>query len=194
MKPVLKAKTRILAIWIALIIFSFLFFVDIKTVWMAFVSLFKRETLVVFGHGYSWGDILRICRDFPVFGSGLGTFANISAMYKTIVDQKLFVYAHNDSLQLLSETGIVGGAIILVFFTHYFRSLLALWMKRRDTYAVCMVFAAAASLSVMLAYSFLDFNLHIPANALLFFIIMGLAYRIAFSQFTQNDEIRPGLE
>lgn len=192
-KDTLKNKTGILAIWIVVVMLSLFLFLDIKIVWEALGTLFKKDMLVVLGHGYSWGDIVRIWKDFPVFGSGLGTFANMSGMYKSTADQSLFVYAHNDGLQLLSETGLAGGILILLFFVQYFRFLSRVWMKRRDTYAVCMVFGAVASLSVMLAYSFLDFNLHIPSNALLFFVIMGLACRIAFTQFMEKDEIRPAL-
>jgi O-antigen ligase len=193
-KVALKERTVILTVWIAVILISFLFLIDTKIVWKALVSLFKKETLVVLGHGYSWGDIVRIWKDFPAFGSGLGTFVNMSGIYKSTVNQNLFVYAHNDYLQLLSEAGLAGAVLIFLFFTQYFRSLLGVWMKRRDTYAVCMVFGAVASLSVMLVYSFLDFNLHIPANALLFIIILGLAYRIAFTQFREKNEVRPGME
>jgi O-antigen ligase len=192
-KGALKEKSGILTIWIVVIILSFLFFIDTKIVWEALASLFKKETMVILGHGYSWGDIVRIWKDFPVFGTGLGTFANMSGMYKSTVDQNLFVYAHNDCLQLLSETGLLGGFLIFLFFMQYFRSLFKVWSKRHDTYAVCMVFGATASLFVMSAYSFLDFNLHIPANALLFFVIMGLACRIAFTQFMQNNELHPDL-
>jgi len=117
----------------------------------------------------------------------------MSAMYKSTADQSLFIYAHNDYLQLLSETGLAGGFFIFLFFVQYFRSLFKVWMNRRDHYAVCIVFGAMASLFVMLVYSFLDFNLHIPANALLFSVITGLAYRIAFTQFIQNNEARPGV-
>jgi O-antigen ligase len=193
-KATLMEKTGILAIWLAVVILSFFFFVDIQVVWQALASLFKKETLVVLGHGYSWGDIIRIWKDFPIFGTGLGTFANVSGMYKSTAQQSLFVYAHNDYLQLLSETGLAGAFFIFLFFMQYFRSLFRIWIKRHDTYAVCMVFGATASLFVMLVYSFLDFNLHIPANALLFFVIMGLAYRIAITQFVQNNnEVRPSL-
>ena len=190
---VLKEKSGIITIWIIMVILSILFFVDIKIVWESLSSLLKKETLVILGHGYSWGDIVRIWKDFPVFGTGLGTFVNMSGMYKSTAYQSLFVYAHNDCLQLLSETGLLGGGLIFLFFMQYFRSLFKAWFKRRDTYAVCMVFGATASLSVMLAYSFLDFNLHIPANALLFFVIMGLACRIVSTQFIQKNEVCPGL-
>jgi len=192
-RPALRQKTRMLTIWISVIILSFLFFVDIKVVWGALASLFKKDALVVLGHGYSWGDIMRIWRDFPVFGTGLGTFVNVSGMYKSTAFQNQFVYAHNDYLQLLSEVGLAGTLFLFLFFMQYFRSLFKVWMKRRDAYAVCMVFAATASLFVMLVYSFLDFNLHIPANALLFFVIMGVAFRIAFTQFIEKDEVRPNL-
>lgn len=119
----LKRKSKILTLWIIVALLSFVFLIDTKVVLGALSSLFKKETLVVLGHGYSWGDIVRIWQDFPIFGSGLGTFANLSAMYKSTADQSLFVYAHNDYLQLLSETGLWGVFFISLFFLQYFRFL-----------------------------------------------------------------------
>ena len=188
-KDSLRDKTKILYVWIAVIICAFVFFTDTQIVWERLTSLFKKETLVVLGHGYSWKDILRIGRDFPLFGTGLGTFGSISSMYKTTPQQSVFTYAHNDYLQLLSETGILGFLFLSLFFIFYFRSVLKIWLTRHDTYVVCLVFGGLASLFGMLVYSFLDFNLHIPANALLFFVILGLVYRLAFSRFNPNDDV-----
>lgn len=146
-----------------------------------------HKGLPILGHGYPWYDILRIWLDFPIFGTGLGTFAHISSQYKTVPAQVRFLYAHNDYLQLLSEVGIIGVAIIFVFFVLYFKELLKMWFARRNTEIAGLVLGGIAALWAMLLYSLLDFNLHIPANALLFFIIMALIYRLVFIRFKEND-------
>jgi O-antigen ligase len=114
---------------------------------------------------------IRIWRDFPFFGTGLGTFGSISSMYKTTLDQVLYTHAHNDYLELLSNTGLVGFILVALFFGLYFKIIIKAWLKRNNDYVVCLGLGGICSILGMLVYSLLDFNLQIPANALLFFII-----------------------
>jgi len=188
LKETLKERAPVLIIWFLLILLLFIFFLKAGVVWNRLATLFKRESFVVLGHGYSWLDVLRIWRDFPIFGTGLGTFGSISAMYKSLSGQGLYVYAHNDYLQLLSEAGLAGFIIAAIFFGLYLFSTIKLWLKRREPYVVCLALGGICSILGMLIYSLLDFNLHIPAVALLFFIIMGLVYRIILLE--RKDEAR----
>ena len=182
-KDSLKTKTKTLSLW-AFILFSLsIFFIEAKVARERLATLFQKETFIIFGHGYSWLDTLKIGRDFPVFGTGMGTFGSISSMYKTSAIQNLFTYAHNDCLQLLSEVGLVGCIFVSLFFIFYFIAVFKMWFKRHDSYVVCLVLGGIASIFAILLYSILDFNLHIPAHALLFFVIMGLVYRLVYSRF-----------
>jgi O-antigen ligase len=182
-KDSLKAEVRTLFIWILIVFSFFVFFMDAKDVWQRLITLFQKDTFVVFGHGYSWWDVLRIWHNFPIFGTGLGTFGNISSMYKSTLWQSLFTYAHNDFLQLFSETGVLGFIFISLFFIFYFKAVIKGWLKRHDSYVISMVLGGMASICTMLVYSILDFNLHMPANALLFFVIMGLVYSLVSTSF-----------
>jgi O-antigen ligase len=183
LKSRLRLSPRMISVGVLLFCCFLIFFGEAKVAWQRASTLLHRESFVVLGHGYSWLDILRIWRDFPVFGTGLGTFGNISSMYKSSSVQSSFIYAHNDYLQLLSETGVAGFFSIAFFFIFYFYSVLKSWFKRRDSYVVCVVLGGIASVFSILTYSFLDFNLHIPAIALLFFVILGLVYRLTQSHF-----------
>jgi hypothetical protein len=58
--------------------------------------------------GAQWADTLRAVRDFPIIGSGLGTYAFNYPFYKTLRVKAVFDHAHNDYLELLSEGGVVG--------------------------------------------------------------------------------------
>ena len=183
LKHSLRINTRILVIYFSLVFMLSIFYVDFRYVFRRFIHIFDDSAMSVFGHGYSWWDILRIWRDFPFFGTGLGTFGNISSMYKTTSGQSFFTYAHNDYLQLLSEVGLLGFFCIASFFIFYFRNLIRMWLNRHNSYVVSLVLGGVASIFSMLVYSLLDFNLHIPANAILFFVIIGLTFRLAYSRF-----------
>src|SRR5439155_26313291 len=89
-----------------------------------------------------------------------------------------------DYLHLLAEYGLIGMAALVIFLAvhignglktfQWFISerLSALGRIRRDTLAVNI--GALSALSTYLIHSFFDFNLHIPANALLLAIVFGL--------------------
>lgn len=164
-----------------------IFFLESKPVLKRLLTLYDKDAFFVLGHGYSWLDILRIWRDFPFIGTGLGTFGMISATYKSTLAQTLFTYAHNDALQLLSEVGIAGVAVVVLFYYLFFYGVIKEWRSRHSSYATGVVLGGVVSIITTLVYSFLDFNLHIPANAVLFFFIMGLVYRLCFSRF--KDEL-----
>jgi len=183
-KTSLKNRRKFLSAWVFTLLGLLIFLGDVRAVWQRLSGLFGKGAFTFLGHGYSWLDTLRIWQDFPLFGTGLGTFGNISSMYKSTPECTLFIYAHNDYLQLLSEVGLLGFLVLSIFFILYFKSVLKMWVERHDPYAICLSLGGIASIFAMLVYSFLDFNLHIPANALLFFIIMGLIYRLVHTRFT----------
>jgi O-antigen ligase len=68
-------------------------------------------------------DTIKVINDFPVFGTGLGTFSSAFAQYRDFIyEDRLLRFAHNDYLQLLSEMGALGG-LFLVYFLLYFAGL-----------------------------------------------------------------------
>jgi tetratricopeptide (TPR) repeat protein len=83
-------------------------------------------------------------------------------------------YAHNDILQMTADYGIVGFAIIATALGCFY------WQARRLTAASvtseqrAFLVGAVVAISILIVHSWFDFNLHIPANGLLFSAILGL--------------------
>ena len=117
-----------------------------------------------------WKDSLNIYKDFPIFGSGLGTFENVFPKYKSFANQITFSHAENEYLQALTECGALGFLIILwgiiIFFKTIFR------YAKKDLMTLCL-FTSAVAIAI---HSLFDFNLHIPANAVIFSIIISLIF------------------
>lgn len=119
-----------------------------------------------------WEDSLGMVRDFPVLGVGLGCWSELFPHYhRPPWRSGRFVETHNDYLQLATETGLAGFALLAWFFFH---SLLRLFARDRlIAPSVRMTFAAlVAGVAATAAHEFFDFNLQIPANALLFTVIL----------------------
>lgn len=133
-----------------------------------------------------WWDVLGMVRDFPIFGTGLGTFGYAYPLYKHAVDAPLvYLHSHNDYLQILAETGIAGFAAIMTALV-----LFALWSLRTlvrlsegGDYGRFFIFlGAAAGVFSILVHSVADFNLHIPSNAVYFAFLIGLMCALGKSE------------
>jgi len=129
----------------------------------------------------AWQGTLSAFRDFPLFGSGMGTFQHIFKVYQPDGLTLYWDHAHNDYLELLLEAGIIGTLIAAAFFFSLFRIMVKAEWKGRNIYLGAAFFA---SITTMAVHSITDFNLHIPSNAILFSLILGLS--IAMSK--KSDE------
>lgn len=120
-------------------------------------------------------DTWRIFLEHPIIGTGIGTLELVYPPYESLYDGKVVNHTHNDYLEALAETGILGGACC-----SWFLVTLALesWKRIRqfnDTFAGALHSSGLVACSGFLVHSFVDFNLHIPSNALLFFLMAHLA-------------------
>ena len=134
----------------------------------------------------NWQAALDQFRLAPVFGTGAGTHLYLGRLFRRPDLQADPIHAHNDYLELLAEYGLVGAACMAVFLVaHAVRALRAM---RRMARALCatdeagdddfaLVIGALAALTALGAHSFLDFNLHIPANALAMAFVFGILAR-----------------
>lgn len=120
-------------------------------------------------------DTLRIFRDHYPAGTGLGTLETVFPQYETNYTGRIVDHAHNDYLELLAETGVIGGLLGLAFIVLLFRQGLANLNSCEYQSDGAFYAGALASCSALLLHSFVDFNLHVPANALLFLLLATLA-------------------
>ena len=125
-----------------------------------------------------WRETLRIVRDFPVAGTGAGTFPDTMLQYQTRNQEALFNHAHDEPLQLLAEGGVLLlGAVMVAlgFFVHQLRRLL-----REDGGSSRQLrIGAAASVAAVAVQSIWEIGLHMPANLVLLAIAAALALRPA---------------
>ena len=93
---------------------------------------------------------------------------------ETIVN--FYDHAHNDYAQFASESGLLGLALLGAFVSMSLgAALLAQW-RRRDPLMRGMAFACVMGTTAILIHSWVDFNLQIPANALLFMVVLALGW------------------
>lgn len=120
-------------------------------------------------------DTWRIFLDHPWMGTGLGTLQTVFPAYETLYDGKVVNHSHNDYLEALAETGVAGGLCCAWFLgVLFFDSLKRLTQPGPSFISTFHLSGLIACLG-LLAHSLVDFNLHIPANCILFFVMANLA-------------------
>lgn len=116
-----------------------------------------------------------IVRDHPILGSGLGTLVVVYPRYETVYDGKIVEHVHDDYMELLADSGLVGGLCGLAFLILLYRQARRNFEAQQGHFSRGLHAGAIVALSGMLLHSFVDFNLHVPANALLFLLQAQLA-------------------
>ena len=120
-------------------------------------------------------DSLRMFSHRPVWGWGLGTFPTVYPSYRSFYTNLFVNEAHNDYVQLLVETGLLGFGLMLWFVARLYRYGLPTSRRWEFQWDGAVSLAALLGCTGILLHSFVDFNLQIPANAALFYVLCGLA-------------------
>ena len=121
--------------------------------------------------GALWRDAIDVAADFPLAGVGAGGFEAVFPAYRRrLDDQSSWAHAHQDTLELVIETGISGLALALLAALGFGRRL-----RTVLTGAGPGERAAAATLAggiaAMLLHAQVDFPLHIPGIVYLLLLI-----------------------
>jgi O-antigen ligase len=120
-------------------------------------------------------DTWHIFREHPWSGTGLGTLQTVFPAYETLYDAKVVNHSHNDYLEALAETGIVGAACCAWFLGALFFHSLRRLLLQDKSFSAALHLSGLVACTGFLVHSLVDFNLHIPGNALLFFLLANLA-------------------
>jgi len=140
------------------------------------VDRIAQAPAAVSGRLNAWRDTLTIIRDFPVAGTGVGTFARAMLVYQSGRRDLMYAQAHNDYLQLASEGGLLVGVpafIVMVLLVRNIRRRLA---SPDDDAATSWVrIGAIAGLAGIGMQSLMEFSLQMPGNTVLFVFIAALA-------------------
>jgi len=170
----MPARKRWLAVGLAgvLVICGFVFLSSDALI-RRFAALTASEELSVDGRLLIWKDTLPLVRAYPLFGCGLGAYEWAFGKFNLSMPRFGVDFAHNDYLQVLSELGALGFAIVAALMLDIFaRALRA--ARHSEFEARCLGLACMSAMVAISIHSIMDFNLYIPANALLLAWISGI--------------------
>ena len=122
------------------------------------------------------GYAANMWKDYPVFGSGLGSFPIVFPRYSESGTAVAYTHAHNDYLEFGAETGVLGLGLLSLMVAMSFAAALRAQYLRRDPLMRGLSFASMMGIIALMIHSAVDFNLQIPANALTFMLILAFAW------------------
>ncbi|MGH9803443.1 MAG: O-antigen ligase family protein, partial [Blastocatellia bacterium] len=153
--------------------------------WIGYEPLVNRLGTLRQGSGdYSlvsrteyWSGAWQMFSDYPLTGVGLGAFPAVYPAYgRSSVKNERLEQSHNDYLQLLTDAGLIGALIGLWFLFELIRVTRRQFQQlaRARSHERALVVGGYVALLGIAVHSFLDFNLQIAANALLFLLVVAL--------------------
>jgi O-antigen ligase len=120
-----------------------------------------------------WRTTVRMIRHHLLTGVGLGAFPLAYTRYDEATGLYRVEQAHNDYLQIIADAGVVGACLLLAFLCALIRTAAAaLTFPPARERAVAL--GATLGCWGMAIHSLFDFNLQVPANALLFLLLIAV--------------------
>jgi O-antigen ligase len=126
-----------------------------------------------------WRDTVGLIRHHPFLGTGLGSFPVVYPSVQTAFLTRLVEHAHCDYLEVVSDLGFPGGIVV-------FGSIFWVLAKTARHYGnaeahvdKAVSLGCVGGIATILVHSLADFNLYIPANALVFTILLAVAWSSA---------------
>lgn len=123
-----------------------------------------------------WDDSLKLIGDFPLVGTGFGTFSDAYPRYQTTQTGTPVVrHAGSGYLDLMAEGGLAGTLLLAWFLLSVLHCSCSGWRRRRNRTSVYLCFGSLSGLVAILLLSFADSPFHIGAIGLYLFFFLGLA-------------------
>ena len=138
----------------------------------------SRTTRELPNRTYIWKDSLNMIKDFPAFGVGLGNFSLAYTLYKKDAYwPHVYDHAHNDYIELATETGILGFALVfwalIAFFRNVYRSE-KYFSSEKDPFSYFIMIGLLSGMFGMFVHTITEFTFQIPANAYYFTFMLAL--------------------
>ena len=146
-------------------------------------SQFFRESGGVFDiRFYLWDPAVQIWKDHFWWGAGPGHFNERFAAYRPEIVQASPGWVHNDYLNTLADWGVVGAVLVLAAWVFLYWGAFKTWhfVRRANDIASkpssrgALILWGGIGLSAVLFHALVDFNMHVPANALVTIVMMAL--------------------
>ena len=124
-------------------------------------------------------DATRIGLDFPILGTGAGTFMSVYPLYRTLPTNALAGSPHNEYVHVFAETGFTGLAILAAAMVLFYRRIIAALSSSKDPFVLGLIAGGIGAPLVVSFHSLVDFPMRSPAIAATLAVAAALLYQAA---------------
>jgi len=125
-----------------------------------------------------WAGTLRSFARSPLFGSGLGSYRHVIGLDKPATGAAVLEQAHNDWLEWVSTSGMVGIVVLILALAAVAVSLLPGRVRRLRFELRYPLAGAAVALVATALHETVGFGLQTPLNRYLLAVWVGLAWGV----------------
>ena len=152
-------------------------------IWLGHAELLHERFSVLFegelseqkeGRLLHWQDALGVFRDFPLAGTGMGTYRFAYEPYETRAVSSWYVHAENQYIESAVEGGVIGFSLLLVCIALAAWSCYRLFVTSGDSETSAFGFGAVFVLTSQVLHAVFDFGLYMPSNAILLAAVCGV--------------------
>jgi len=130
----------------------------------------------------AYGASLDLWKKFPITGTGLASFREAFPMVQPADLGSSWWHAHNDFIEMLVTTGVVGSLVLLIGLVALVTGLVRVVRSAERTEDAAAGLAALGACAAIAAHSMLDFGLTMPANSVSLAVLCGLALGVLASK------------
>jgi O-antigen ligase len=138
-----------------------------------------------------WSDTLKLIREHPFTGCGLGSFAFAFTHVQSHELAYSVDHAHNDYLEFAAELGIPASLFLLLGFSLIGARTFRASRHARSSRTRALALGTLTGIGTLLIHGLADFNLNIPANALVFSVLFGMGYAMSTELVARPQESEP---
>ena len=136
---------------------------------------------------------LALVQDFPLVGSGGGSFYNVFLSYRTPQYGYAYIdHTHNDYVEIASDFGLVGLGLLAALVVSTLVVTVRVLARRRSPLPWGLAFGVTLAVVTLAIHSTVDFNLQIPANALTMVMVLALGWVTRVLPHRQSRVARAG--
>jgi putative inorganic carbon (HCO3(-)) transporter len=134
-----------------------------------------------------WRDTLGLIRHHPLLGTGLGSYSVVYPSVQTVFLTLLVEHAHCDYLEIASELGLPGATLLFGSIFWVMAQAVRQYQIVQNSLDKAVVLGCIGGIAAILVHSLADFNLYIPANALVFTILLAIAWSSTHTATTLQE-------
>lgn len=176
--PKREIKILVLSLYLGVVVITFISLIFLLQPSRVFSFFRLSQDTSLASRLRIWGATLRIIRDHPWTGIGLGTFHRVMPLYLPESPQDWHSHAHNLYLHLGGEMGLPGAVVFIWFLVTAFRQIRQIYLSVRNPKSRLLIIGGIAGLGGFLIHTITEVLINNAQLGIMFWIMLAITFSI----------------